>query len=119
MILQVIYKFSPVDLALTAVLSETLQIHAGREHFCGRHISLVVFNVFLVVSAQALPGGCVEEERHNFENDGHADVQVAVGHVVVQQTGTSLPALGAPEKACRVNPRTEYQRRGNEPCKMD
>lgn len=115
MILQAIYKFSPVDLALTAVLSETVQIHAGREHFCGRNVSLIVFNVFLEVSAQALPGGCVEEERHDLEDDGHADVQVPVAHVVVQQTGAFVPALGTPEKACGIDAHAKYQRRRNEP----
>lgn len=115
MILQAIYKFSPVDLALTAVLSNTVQIHAGREHFRGCNVSLMVFNVFFVVSAQALPGGCVEEERHDLEDDGHADVQVPVAHVVIQQTGAFDPALGAPEEACGIDPRAKYQRRRNEP----
>ncbi len=118
MILQVIYKFSHVDFTLTAVLSETVQIYAGREHFCGRNVSLVVFNVFLVVSAQAVPGGCVEEERHDLEEDGHADVQVPVAHVVIEQTGASVPAFGAPEKARGIDPRAKYQRRRNEPWKM-
>lgn len=115
MILQVVYKFSPVDLTLTAVLSETVQVHAGREHFSGGEVALNVFDVFLVVSAQAMPGGGVEEERHDFEDDSHADVQVPVGHVIVQQTGTFDPAFGTPEKTCGVDPSTKYQRRGNEP----
>lgn len=117
MILQVIYKLSPDGLVLT-VLSQTVQIHAGREHFTGRDVCLEVFYVFLVVSAQAQPGGPVEEERHHLENYGHADVQVSVGHVVVQQTGTFLPALRAPEKARGVDPRAKYQRWGNESCKI-
>lgn len=100
------------------VFSQTVQIHAGREHFSGRNICLKVFNIFLLVSAQALAGGCVEEERHYLEDYGHAYVQVSVGHVVVQQTGTFLPALCAPEKTCGVDPRTKYQRWGNESCKV-
>lgn len=117
MILQVIYKLSPDVLVLT-VFSQTVQIHAGREHFRGGDVCLKVFNIFIVVSPQALPGDRVEDKRHHLENNGHADIQVSVGHVVVQQTGTFFPTLCAPEKACGVDPRAKYQRWGNESCKI-
>lgn len=63
----------------------------------------MVFDVALIVFPQTLPRGGVQDEGEGLERDGDADVQVPVGHVVVQDAGALLPTEGAPEKAGGVN----------------
>lgn len=74
----------------------------------------MAFDVFLVVSPQAIPRGGVEEEGHALQDDGQAHVEMPVRHVVVQQTGALIAAVRAPEKASGVDPSTKDQRRGDE-----
>lgn len=63
----------------------------------------MVFDVALIVFPQTLPRGGVQDKGEGLERDGDADVQVPVGHVVVQDAGALLPTEGAPEKAGGVD----------------
>ncbi len=105
-VLEVIYKLCPVD-EFGAVWERGVKLSR-------RHVTLVAFDVLLVVPAQAIPRGGVEEEGDALENDGEAHVQVPVSDVVVQQAGTLIATFWTPEKASRVDPSTKDQRRGDE-----
>lgn len=74
----------------------------------------MVFDVSFIVFPQALPRGGVEQEGKGLERDGDADVQVSVGHVVVEGAGALLPAERAPEQAGGVDAGPEDERRGDE-----
>ncbi|KAA8595991.1 hypothetical protein FQN60_011282 [Etheostoma spectabile] len=50
------------------------------------------------------------DEGGGLEDDGYADVQMPVGHVVVQHAGALLAADRAPEQAGGVNAHAEDQR---------
>lgn len=76
----------------------------------------MVFDVAFIVFPQALPRGRVEDEGGRLQHDGDADVQVSVGHVVVQDTGALLPAERAPEQAGGVDAGPEDEGRGDEAC---
>lgn len=76
----------------------------------------MVFDVAFIVFPQALPRGCVEDKGGGLQNDGDADIQVSVGHVVIQDTGALLPAERAPEQAGGVNAGPKDEGRGNEAC---
>lgn len=56
-------------------------------------MALVAFDVFLVIPAQAIPRGGVEEEGDALEDDGEAHVEVPVRHVVVEQAGALIAAV--------------------------
>ena len=77
----------------------------------------MVFDVSFIVFPQALPRGGVEEEGKGLERDGDADVQVSVGHVVVEGTGALLPTERAPEQAGGVDASPEDEWRGDEACR--
>lgn len=77
----------------------------------------MVFDVSFIVFPQALPRGGVEEEGKGLERDGDADVQVSVGHVVVEGAGALLPTERAPEQAGGVDASPEDERRGDEACR--
>lgn len=109
MVLEVVYKLCPVR-GLRAVVERRVELRL-------RQGILVSFDVLLVVPAQAIPRSAVQEEGHALEDDGQAHVEVSVFHVVVQQAGALFAAVRAPEKASRVDPSTEDQRRGYESCK--
>lgn len=97
MVLQVVYKLCPTS---WAVLGQAVHVDVGVvEHVGGAWVALVVLDVLLVVAAQALPRGGVEEERDHLQDDGHTHVQAPVRHVVVQQAGTPGFTLSAPKKA--------------------
>lgn len=108
MVIEAVDELCPVD-ELGAV-----HVREGRIELRLRHVALMSLDVLLVVPAQAVPRGGVEQEGDALEDDGQADVQVPVRHVVVKQAGTPLPALGAPKQACGVDPRAEDQRRRDE-----
>lgn len=76
----------------------------------------MVFDVAFIVFPQALPRGCVEDEGGGLQHDGNGDVQVSVGHVVVQDAGALLPAERAPEQAGGVDAGPEDEWRGDEAC---
>lgn len=76
----------------------------------------MVFDVAFIVFPQALPRGRVEDEGGRLQHNGDADVQVSVGHVVVQDTGALLPAERAPEQAGGVDASPEDEGRGDEAC---
>lgn len=111
MVLQAVDELCPVN-QLGAVRVRERRVELGL-----RHVTLVTFDVLLVVPAQAIPRGGVEEEGNALEDDGQAHVQVPVSHVVVKQASAPLAALEAPEKACRIDPSTEDQWRGDESCR--
>ena len=77
----------------------------------------MVLDVSFVVFPQALPRGGVEQEGKGLERDGDADVQVSVGHVVVEGAGAPLPTERAPEQARGVDAGPEDERRGDEACR--
>lgn len=77
----------------------------------------MVLDVSFIVSPQALPRGGVEQEGKGLERDGDADVQVSVGHVVVEGAGALLPTERAPEQAGGVDAGPEDERRGDEACR--
>lgn len=83
------------------------------------HVALMTFDVFLVVPAQAVPRGGVEEEGHALEHDGEAHVEMPVGYIVVQQAGALITTVWAPEKASRVDGSTKDQRRGDKSWKIE
>lgn len=87
----------------------------GKE-LTGAQPALVVFDVAFIVFPQALPRGCVEDEGRGLQHDGDADVQVSVGHVVVQDAGALLPAECAPEQAGGVDAGPKDEGRGDEAC---
>lgn len=111
MVLQVIYKLCPVD-QFGAFCQRGVELG-------WRHVALVTFDVLLVVPAQAVPRGAVEEEGDALEDDGQAHVQMPVFDVVVQQASTLIAAVVTPEKASGVDPSTEDQRRGDESCEAE
>lgn len=82
-------------------------------------MALVTFDVLLVVPAQAVPCGGVQQEGHALQDDGQAHVQVPVGHVVVEHTRPPLAAVRAPEQAGGVDPGAEDEGRGDETCDTD
>lgn len=53
----------------------------------------MAFDVLLVVPAQAIPCGGVEEEGDALEDDGEAHIQVPVSYVVVQQASALIAAV--------------------------
>lgn len=77
----------------------------------------MVLDVSFIVSPQALPRGGVEQEGKGLERDGDADVQVSVGHIVVEGAGALLPTERAPEQAGGVDAGPEDERRGDEACR--
>lgn len=82
-------------------------------------MALVTFDVLLVVPAQAVPRGGVQQEGHALQDDGQAHVQVPVGHVVVEQTRPPVATVRAPEQAGGVDPSAEDEGRGDESCETD
>lgn len=108
MVLQVVYELCPVH--------QLGPLGQGRVELGGRHVALVALDVLLVVPAQAVPGSGVEQEGHTLQDDGQADVQVAVVRVVVQHAGAPVAAVGAPEEAGGVDAGAKHQRRRDEAC---
>lgn len=108
MVLQVVYELCPVH--------QFGPLRQRRVELCGRHVALVALDVLLVVPAQAVPGGGVEQEGHALQDDGQAHVQVPVGHVVVQHAGAPVAAVSAPEEAGGVDAGAEDQWRRDEAC---
>lgn len=109
MVFEVVYELCPVH--------QLGPVGQGRVELGGRHVALVALDVLLVVPAQAVPGGGVEQEGHALQHDGQAHVQVAVGRVVVQHAGALVAAVGAPEQAGGVDGGAEDQRRRDEACR--
>lgn len=109
MVLQVVYELCPVH--------QLGPLSQGRVELGGRHVALVALDVLLVVPAQAVPGGGVEQEGHALQGDGQADVQVAVFRVVVQHAGALFAAVGAPEEAGGVDACAEDQWWRDEACR--
>lgn len=60
-------------------------------------VILTVFNVLGVILTQALPSDSVENEGAGFEENGDADVKVAVRDVVVKHAGSLCAAHRAPQ----------------------
>lgn len=118
MILQVVYELCPVGGVLGDLLTQIVQSHIGGEEFGGREVTLAVLDVLPVVLSQTLPRGGVQDEGGRLEHNGDADVQVPVGHVVVQHAGSLLAADGAPEQAGGVDAHAKDQRWGDETWNM-
>lgn len=116
MVLQVVYELCPVGRVLGDLLAQIVQSHVGGEEFGGREVALAVLDIFPVVLSQTLPRGGVQDEGGRLEGDGDADVQMPVGHVVVQHAGALLAADGAPEQAGGVDAHAEDQRGRDEAC---
>lgn len=112
MVLQVENELCPVGWVLGDLLVQIVQSHIGGEEFGGREVALAVLDVFPVVLSQTLPRGGVQDEGRGLEGDGDADVQVPVGHVVVQHAGSLLSADRAPEQTGGVDAHAEDQRGG-------
>lgn len=110
MVLQVVYELCPVGWVVGDLLPQIVQSHIGSEDFGGREVALAVLDVLPVILSQTLPRGGVQDEGWRLENDGDADVQMPVGHVVVQQAGTLLAADRAPEQTGGVDAHPEDQR---------
>lgn len=79
----------------------------------------MVFDVAFIVFPQALPRGGVEDEGKGLERDGDADIQVSVGHVVVEDAGALLPTERAPEQAGGVDASPKDEGRGDEACQRE
>lgn len=111
MVLEVVYKLCPVH-QFGAFCERRVEVGL-------RRVALVALDVLLVVPAQAVPRGGVEEEGHALQDDGQAHVQVPVGRVVVEHARAPLAAVRTPEKAGGVDGGPEDQRRGDEACKTE
>lgn len=85
MVLEVIYKLCPVH-QFRAFCERRVKLSL-------RGVALVSLDVLLVVPAQAVPGGGVEEEGHTLQDDGQAHVQMSVRHVVVEHTSAPVAAI--------------------------
>ena len=110
MVFQVVYELCPVDWVLGDLFAQIVQSHIGGEEFSWCEVTLAVLDVFPVVLSQALPRGGVEDESWRLEGDGDADIQMPVGHVVVQHAGSLLTADRAPEQAGGVDAHAKDQR---------
>lgn len=110
MILQVVYELCPVDWVLRDLFAQIVQSYIGGEQFSGCEVTLAVLDVLSVVLSQTLPRGGVEDKGRRLEDDGDADVQMPVSHVVVQHTGSLFATDRAPEQTGGVDAHAEDQR---------
>lgn len=97
MVIQVVNELGAVGRILYNVLPQVVQGEVGGEQLAWGQIVLTVLNVPGVVLTQTLPGDGVENEGAGFENDGDADVKVAVGDVVIKHAGPFNAAHRAPQ----------------------
>lgn len=118
MVLQVVYELCPVGWVLRDLFAQIVQSHVGGKEFGGREVPLAVLDVLPVVLPQTLPRGGVQDEGRGLEHDGDADVQVPVGHIVVEHAGALLATDRAPEQTGGVDTHPEDQRRRDEACKV-
>lgn len=66
-----------------------------------------------------MPCGGVQQEGRGLEDDGDANVQVPVGHVVIQHARSFLATHRAPEEAGGIDAHAEDKRRRDEACRAD
>lgn len=118
MVLQVVYELCPVGWVLGDLLAQIVQSHVGGKEFGGREVTLAVLDVFPVVLSQTLPCGGVQDEGWRLEHNGDADVQMPVGHVIVQHAGSLLTADSAPEQTGGVDAHAKDQRGRDETWSM-
>lgn len=116
MVLQVVDELCSAGRVLTDLFAQIVQSHVGGEQLGGREVALAVLDVLPVVLPQTLPRGGVQDEGRRLEDDGDADVQMPVGHVVVEHAGSFLAADGAPEQTGGVDSHPEDQRGRDEAC---
>lgn len=115
LVLQVEDELGPAGgIRVGCFFAQAVQSHVGGEELGGRQVALAAFDVLPVVAPQTLPRGGVEQEGRRLKHDGDADVQVAVGHVVVQQASALFATHRAPEQTCRVDAHAKDQRRRDE-----
>lgn len=114
MVIEVVNELGAVGRILRNVFAQVVQREVGGKQLARRQVVLAILNVLGVVVTQTLPGDGVENEGAGFEDDGDADVKVAVSDIVVKHTGSFNATHRAPEQAGGVNPNAKDQRWRNE-----